>query len=1078
MRTAIFVASLLMSPPPGLAIAAEPTVHVLVPGFTVRPLPVRLTNVNNLAFAPDGRLFALGYDGRVHLLADTDGDGLEDTAEPYWDRPTIRVPVGLAWSPEGLYASSHGKVSLLVDDDGDGRADREEVVASGWPPTDVPSGGVDALGVTIGPDGWLYFGLGTPDYSNPYRVRDGEAQYDIRGERGTILKLSPDRRRREVVATGIRFPYALRFNRLGDLFATDQEGETWLPGGNPLDELNHIVPGRHYGFPPRHEEHLPGVIDEPPTVAFGPQHQSACGLVFNEAREGWEAFGPPAWEGDAFVAGFSRGKLWRVRLVKTPHGHVGLPTPFAASDLMAADVAISPSGDLYLTCHGGPPDWGSGPQGEGRLFKISYTDRQAPQPVTAWAAGPMEVRVAFDRPLDPAMIEALPGLAIPFGEHVRAADRLEAHSPPYQAVEEQREAPRGTLLASAARLEDGGRTLVLATDPHPWAATYALTLPEVRGVGGSSPGATVDLDYNPAGVEASWRAEGADGDAWAGWWPHADTQVVAALTAGSAEHGRQLATLDRPGTLTLRSLVRLPAGQVALQVTAEGPLEVRVGERTSRTRPPAGVPSRAEVEWEPDGEWEPLTIEATTGVGLPPFGLSISSYDRSEVIDNDFVSRPIPLDRLRPHWSPSSPAPAAPPVVEGGKRWDGGDPRRGEAVFFSAEARCSSCHKVRGEGGDIGPDLGNLAHRDAASVYRDIAEPDATVHPDYVPFAVALADGRVLTGLVRSEGDGAIRVTGTDAGSVVLRRDEVEELRPGATSIMPTGLIDALGEAGVRDLLAFLLAPPSAREEPGGRGDVPQASASGEEPPARTRAEVTAVLGEPAASPEDLLPLKILLVAGPQDHGPGEHDYPAWQRSWKALLDRAPGVAVETANGWPGEDQWESADLMAFYLWNHDWSPERLGELDAFLARGGGVVALHAALIADEEPEALAQRFGLAAQPVRTKYRHGPLDLTVTAPAGHPITRGLERVRFVDETYWPLIGDPDGVEVLATAVEEDEPRPMIWAFEAGEGRVFASVLGHHTRTLDDPLFRILALRGMAWAAREPARRFERLALDD
>ena len=126
----------------------------------------------------------------------------------------------------------------------------------------------------------------------------------------------------------------------------------------------------------------------------------------------------------------------------------------------------------------------------------------------------------------------------------------------------------------------------------------------------------------------------------------------------------------------------------------------------------------------------------------------------------------------------------------------------------------------------------------------------------------------------------------------------------------------------------------------------------------------------------------------------------------------------------------------------------------------------------------MARRVGLAAQPVRTKYRHGTLDLTVTAPDEHPITRGLERVRFVDETYWPLIGEPDGVEVLATAIEEDEPRPMIWTSEAGEGRVFGSVLGHYTRTLDDPLFRILILRGMAWAAHEPVHRFGRLALDD
>ena len=78
--------------------------------------------------------------------------------------------------------------------------------ASGWPPTDVPSGGVDALGVTLDKDGNLFFGLGTPDYSNAYRLKDGKPRYDIQGERGTVLKLSPDRSRREVVATGIRFP--------------------------------------------------------------------------------------------------------------------------------------------------------------------------------------------------------------------------------------------------------------------------------------------------------------------------------------------------------------------------------------------------------------------------------------------------------------------------------------------------------------------------------------------------------------------------------------------------------------------------------------------------------------------------------------------------------------------------------------------------------------------------------------------------------------------------------------------------------------------------------------------------------
>ena len=43
-------------------------VQMLVPGFNVRELPLELNNINNLVFAPDGRLFALCYDGNVLQL--------------------------------------------------------------------------------------------------------------------------------------------------------------------------------------------------------------------------------------------------------------------------------------------------------------------------------------------------------------------------------------------------------------------------------------------------------------------------------------------------------------------------------------------------------------------------------------------------------------------------------------------------------------------------------------------------------------------------------------------------------------------------------------------------------------------------------------------------------------------------------------------------------------------------------------------------------------------------------------------------------------------------------------------------
>src|SRR5437764_3804452 len=93
----------------------QQVVHMLVPGFTVQELPVHLSNINNLRFAPDGRLFALAYDGRIHVLRDTNRDGLEDSDELFWDKPGINVPVGMALTPEGVYVFSHWNVALVRD---------------------------------------------------------------------------------------------------------------------------------------------------------------------------------------------------------------------------------------------------------------------------------------------------------------------------------------------------------------------------------------------------------------------------------------------------------------------------------------------------------------------------------------------------------------------------------------------------------------------------------------------------------------------------------------------------------------------------------------------------------------------------------------------------------------------------------------------------------------------------------------------------------------------------------------------------------------------------------------------------
>ncbi|HEV2294733.1 MAG TPA: PQQ-dependent sugar dehydrogenase [Tepidisphaeraceae bacterium] len=930
-------------------------IRMLLPDFIVRELPVRLTNVNTLRFGPDGRLYVLGYDGRIHALRDTDGDGLEDEAEPYWDKPTLRVPVGMAFGADGaLYVSSQAKVSVLRDKDGDGRADAEQILASGWPKTDAASGGVDATALTLDAQGNVYFGLLCANYANPYRVKDGRSQYDVGSERGTIQKMAADGSGRHTISTGIRVPYALAFNKTGDLFLTDQEGETWLPGGNPLDELNHIVPGKHYGFPPRHETYLPDIIDEPPVVGFGPQHQSTCGLVFNEPTKAQGLFGPPCWEGDALVAGFSRGKIWRTQLVKTPAGYVGRETLIASADMMVADLAISAKGDLYVACHSGQPDWGTGPKGQGKLFKISYADRGAAQPVAAWASGPEQVSITFDRPVSEAMAATPLDVSIEFGPHVRAADRYEVLRPGYTTVKEQQTVSRSRLAVRGQQWSPDRRTLLVATDPHPQRAHYAVTLTARRQQQGQDWERPIDLAYDMSGAQTQWTGERASeaGEATTRL-PHLATDVSLALLSGSAQGQRLVEQLAQPGALKIQTLLDLPRDAQVVRLLANAPFTATAGQEQISSADDGEGGQVAVVPVAGGATPVPLAVVMKTGVGGRRASLSVAYSSKG-----DPSLRPVPLSRVVVPWAPPPTVTAVAPSTApgaGDALLAGGNYERGRSLF-NDQLKCATCHRQDKEARDLGPDLSNLAHKDAVTILRDIREPNATLNPDYVSYVVKLRDRRVLHGFVRAHGDEAIRVVATDHDTRV-PRDQVLEMRTTGRSAMPDGLLSGMSAQQTADLLTFLMTqtgsgavPGSAATQPASK---PAAPPKGAEPPVRTPAEVRAVLGAGAAPPrgEKLRPLRITLVAGPKDHGPGEHDYPAWQKSWEQLLKGGEGLTISTAWQWPTVEQFEQADVLMFYFWNHQWTPERYEQLDAYLARGGGIVLLHAACIADADPE-------------------------------------------------------------------------------------------------------------------------------
>jgi hypothetical protein len=323
---------------------------------------------------------------------------------------------------------------------------------------------------------------------------------------------------------------------------------------------------------------------------------------------------------------------------------------------------------------------------------------------------------------------------------------------------------------------------------------------------------------------------------------------------------------------------------------------------------------------------------------------------------------------------------------------------------------------------------------------------------------VTLTNGQVLTGVVHSAGD-AISVGDEKGVTTKLKRADIDEMKPSPVSTMPEKLPEQLGPERTRDLLTFLLTPPPAmpRDYPGRR------------PPPRTVAEVEAILAGAPNPPEKIRPLHILLVAGAKDHGIGEHDYPAWLKAWPNLLLAAEKVRVTTAWEWPTAEQFEQADVIVFFQ-RGDWNDRRAADIDPFLARGGGLVYLHWALDGGQNGKDFAQRIGLA-KDGGLAFRHGPLELAFNRDNPNPIIRNFDKLKLVDESYWKLTGPLPASNVLATSVEEGAPQPQLWTTEPGKGRVLVSIPGHYSWTFDDPLYRILVLRGIAWVTREPVDRF-------
>ncbi|MGN6545119.1 MAG: plastocyanin/azurin family copper-binding protein [Aureliella sp.] len=132
------------------------------------------------------------------------------------------------------------------------------------------------------------------------------------------------------------------------------------------------------------------------------------------------------------------------------------------------------------------------------------------------------------------------------------------------------------------------------------------------------------------------------------------------------------------------------------------------------------------------------------------------------------------------------------------------------------EATCLQCHKLNGQGGVVGPDLGGLAERwkgDTRGILQEILDPSHKIDPKYAVQSVLTADGKVYSGIIVAEDKDSLSIVSSPEQTqpLTIPRDDVDEIVKSSKSIMPIGLLDQYTQDEIFEILAYLTTQPAAR---------------------------------------------------------------------------------------------------------------------------------------------------------------------------------------------------------------------------------------------------------------------------
>ena len=313
---------------------------------------------------------------RIRLLEDTNDDGKPDKSTVFADgfnNPEDGLGSGVIARGNKVWYTCIPDVWLLQDADNDGKAEMKKSLSNGYG-VHVSFLGHDSHGLKFGPDGKLYFSIG--DRGLHVKTKDTTISLP---DTGAILRCNPDGSELELVASGMRNPQELAFDKYGNLFTGDNNADS----GDKARWV-HVVEGGDCGWrigwqylknPPaklgpwnaekmwhlRNEEAPAYLLPPVDHIASGPS-----GLTYNPGV----TLLPKKYDDHFFLCDFRGGP-----------GNSGIHTfalkPKGATfelidrgkiidNVLVTDAEFGPDGGLYLS------DWVDGWRmtGKGRIYKL------------------------------------------------------------------------------------------------------------------------------------------------------------------------------------------------------------------------------------------------------------------------------------------------------------------------------------------------------------------------------------------------------------------------------------------------------------------------------------------------------------------------------------------------------------------------------------------------------------------------------------------------------------------------------------------------------------------------------------